>query len=113
MEGHRHVCRERVVGLFPRGHWRFAARDVHRAIRKEEPMARVALVTGGNRGIGASVSKALLAAGYSVAANYAGNDDVAQRFKFETGISVYRWSVADYDACAEGVKKVEAEIGPV
>ncbi len=76
-------------------------------------MTRVALVTGGSRGIGAAVSKALLAAGYKVAANYAGNDEAAQRFKSETGIPVFKWSVADYDACAAGIKQVEAEVGPI
>ena len=76
-------------------------------------MARVALVTGGSRGIGAAISKALKAAGFNVAANYAGNDDAANRFKSETGIPVYKWSVADYDACASGIKKVEAEVGPI
>ena len=76
-------------------------------------MARVALVTGGSRGIGASISKALKEAGYSVAANYAGNDEAAAAFKSETGIPVYKWSVADYDACAEGIAKVEADLGPV
>ena len=76
-------------------------------------MARVALVTGGSRGIGAAVSKGLKAAGYKVAANYAGNDEAAERFKAETGIPVFKWSVADYDACAAGIKQVEAELGPV
>ena len=76
-------------------------------------MARVALVTGGSRGIGAAVSKALQAAGYKVAANYAGNDEAAQTFKSETGIPVFKWSVADYDACAQGIKQVEAEVGPI
>ena len=76
-------------------------------------MARVALVTGGSRGIGAAVSKGLKAAGYTVAANYAGNDEAAERFKAETGIPVFKWSVADYDACAAGIKQVEAELGPV
>jgi acetoacetyl-CoA reductase len=76
-------------------------------------MARVALVTGGTRGIGASVSRALKAAGYKVAASYAGNDEAAEKFKAETGIAVYKWDVSSFDACAEGVKKVEAEIGPV
>ena len=76
-------------------------------------MARVALVTGGSRGIGAAVSKALAAAGYKVAANYAGNDEAAQRFKSESGIPVFKWSVADYDACAAGIAQVEAEVGPV
>ncbi len=76
-------------------------------------MARVALVTGGSRGIGAAISKALKAAGYGVAANYAGNDEAAKAFSAETGIKVYKWSVADYDACVAGVKQVEAELGPV
>jgi acetoacetyl-CoA reductase len=76
-------------------------------------MARVALVTGGTRGIGAAISKALKTAGYKVAASYAGNDDAAEKFKAETGIPVYKWDVASFDACAAGVKKVEAEQGPV
>jgi acetoacetyl-CoA reductase len=76
-------------------------------------MTRVALVTGGSRGIGAAISKALKAAGYKVAANYAGNDEAAKAFSDETGIPVFKWSVADYEACADGVKKVEAEVGPV
>ncbi|WP_439574018.1 beta-ketoacyl-ACP reductase [Phreatobacter sp.] len=76
-------------------------------------MSRVALVTGGSRGIGAAISKALKAAGYKVAANYAGNDEAASAFKAETGIPVFKWSVADYDACAAGIAKVEAELGPV
>jgi len=76
-------------------------------------MARVALVTGGSRGIGASISKALKDAGYNVAANYAGNDEAAAAFKEETGIPVYKWSVADYDACAAGIGQVEADLGPV
>ena len=76
-------------------------------------MSRVALVTGGTRGIGAAISKALKAAGYNVAASYAGNDEAAQKFKAETGISVYKWDVSSYDACVEGLKKVEAELGPV
>jgi len=76
-------------------------------------MSRVAIVTGGSRGIGAAISVALKEAGYSVAANYAGNDEAAARFKDETGIPVYKWSVADYDACVEGIKQVEADLGPV
>ena len=76
-------------------------------------MARVALVTGGTRGIGAAISKALKAAGYKVAASYAGNDAAAEKFKAETGIAVYKWDVSSFDACAEGVKKVEAEVGPI
>jgi len=73
----------------------------------------VALVTGGTRGIGAAISIALKEAGYRVAATYAGNDEAAERFRARSGIAVYKWSVADYDACAAGVKKVEAEIGPI
>jgi acetoacetyl-CoA reductase len=76
-------------------------------------MARVALVTGGSRGIGAAISKALKDAGCKVAASYAGNDEAAKKFKGETGIPVYKWDVGDYDACADGVKKVEAEVGPI
>jgi acetoacetyl-CoA reductase len=76
-------------------------------------MARVALVTGGTRGIGAAISKALKAAGYTVAASYAGNDEAAAKFKAETGIQVYKWDVSSFEACAEGVKKVEAELGPI
>jgi acetoacetyl-CoA reductase len=63
-------------------------------------MARVALVTGGTRGIGAAISKALKAAGYKVAASYAGNDAAAEKFKAETGIPVYKWDVSSFDACA-------------
>ncbi|MGN6772419.1 MAG: acetoacetyl-CoA reductase [Rhizobiaceae bacterium] len=76
-------------------------------------MARTALVTGGSRGIGAAIALALKDAGYKVAANYAGNDEAAQKFKADTGIPVYKWSVADYDACAAGIGKVEADLGPV
>ena len=76
-------------------------------------MARVALVTGGTRGIGAAISKALKGTGYSVAANYAGNDDAANTFKRETGVPVYKWSVADYDACVAGIQQVEADLGPI
>ncbi|SCY84794.1 beta-ketoacyl-ACP reductase [Paracoccus tibetensis] len=76
-------------------------------------MSKVALVTGGSRGIGAAISRALKDAGYTVAANYAGNDDAARAFTEETGIKTYKWSVADYDACKAGVEQVEAELGPV
>lgn len=76
-------------------------------------MARVALVTGGTRGIGAGIAKALKAAGYKVAANYGGNDEAAAKFKAETGIPVYKWDVSSFEACAAGVKAVEAELGPV
>ena len=76
-------------------------------------MGRVALVTGGTRGIGAAISKALKKAGYNVAANYGGNDEAAQKFKGETGIAVYKWDVSSFDACTAGSKKVEADIGPI
>src|SRR5215813_11213939 len=76
-------------------------------------MARVAVVTGGTRGIGAAISKALRAAGYNVAATYAGNDEAAAKFKAETGIAVYKWDVASYEACVAGLKQVEADLGPV
>ena len=76
-------------------------------------MARVALVTGGTRGIGAAISRALKAAGYTVGANYASNDEAAAAFKADTGIPVYKWSVADYDACVEGIAGVEADRGPI
>lgn len=76
-------------------------------------MGRVALVTGGSRGIGAAISKALKAAGYTVAANYGGNDEAAQKFKQETGIPVYKWDVSSFEACSEGIKQVESDLGPV
>ncbi|MEL6478853.1 MAG: acetoacetyl-CoA reductase [Pseudomonadota bacterium] len=76
-------------------------------------MGRVALVTGGSRGIGAAICKALKAAGHSVAANYAGNDEAAAKFKEETGILVYKYSVNDYGACVEGTKQIEADLGPI
>ena len=76
-------------------------------------MARTALVTGGSRGIGAAISKALKAEGYSVAATYAGNDEAAAQFSAQTGISTYKWNVADYEASAAGIAKVEAELGPI
>lgn len=76
-------------------------------------MARIAVVTGGTRGIGGAISKALKEAGYTVAANYAGNDEAAARFKAETGIPVYKWDVSNYEACTAGLAQVEAELGPV
>src|SRR5262249_60240515 len=76
-------------------------------------MGRVAVVTGGTRGIGEAISKALKAAGYTVAANYGGNDEAAQKFTAETGIPVYKWDVSSYESCVEGLKKVEADLGPV
>ena len=76
-------------------------------------MSRVALVTGGSRGIGAAISMALKEAGYKVAATYAGNDEKAAAFTAETGIKTYKWDVADYDACAAGIAQVEGDLGPV
>src|SRR3974377_1050220 len=76
-------------------------------------MARVELVTGGTRGIGAAISKALKTAGYKVRAKYAGTEAAAEKFKAETGIPVYKWDVSSFDACAAGVKKVEADLGPI
>ncbi|MCG6858974.1 MAG: acetoacetyl-CoA reductase [Salaquimonas sp.] len=76
-------------------------------------MSRVAMVTGGTRGIGHAISVALKAAGYKVAANYAGNDEAAAKFREETGIATYKWSVADYEACKAGIAQVEADLGPV
>ena len=76
-------------------------------------MARVAIVTGGTRGIGEAISVALKDMGMSVAANYAGNEERAKAFTDRTGIPAYRWDVADFEACQEGVKKVEADLGEV
>jgi len=76
-------------------------------------MSRVALVTGGTRGIGEAISKALKAAGYKVAASYAGNDAAAAKFTEDTGIPSYKWDVGDYDSCVAGIAKVEADLGPV
>lgn len=76
-------------------------------------MARVAVVSGGTRGIGAAISKALAANGYRVAAVYHGNDAAAATFKAETGIPVYKWNVGDYAACSEGLGRVVADLGPV
>jgi acetoacetyl-CoA reductase len=76
-------------------------------------MGRVALVTGGTRGIGGAISIALRDAGYSVAASFAGNTEAAEAFKADTGIAVYRWDVGDFDACADGIARVVAAHGPV
>ena len=76
-------------------------------------MGRVALVTGGSRGIGAAIAKHLKSEGYAVAATYGGNDEAAAAFTAETGIKTYKWSVGDYEACKAGVAQVEADLGPV
>jgi acetoacetyl-CoA reductase len=74
---------------------------------------RVAVVTGGTRGIGAAISTALKKAGYNVAANYGGNDAVANKFKAETGIPVYRFDVCDFKACEQATKQIAADLGPI
>ncbi len=76
-------------------------------------MARVALVTGGTRGIGAAISRGLKEAGFRVAANYGGNDEAANKFKAESGIPVYKWDVADFEACKAGIAQVESDLGPI
>ena len=76
-------------------------------------MSHTAIVTGGTRGIGAAISVALSEDGHKVAATYAGNDEAAEAFKTETGISVYRFDVADFDQCAESVAKIETDLGPI
>ena len=76
-------------------------------------MERVALITGGTRGIGAAISVALKNDGFKVAATYAGNDEVALKFTSETGIKTYKWNVANYKESVEGIKKIEAELGAI
>jgi acetoacetyl-CoA reductase len=76
-------------------------------------MARVALVSGGTRGIGVAISEALLEAGYRVAATYAGNEVAAKAFRAKTGAAVYRWDAGDFEACAAGIQEVEAAVGPI
>ena len=76
-------------------------------------MGRVALVTGGSRGIGEAISKRLQSEGYTVAATYAGNDEAAAKFTEETGIKTYKWNVGDYESSAAGIAKVEEELGPI
>ena len=76
-------------------------------------MERVALVTGGSRGIGAAISIALKSEGYKVAATYAGNDEAASKFSSETGINTYKWNVANYEESAEGLNQVQADLGPI
>ena len=76
-------------------------------------MSRVAIVTGGTRGIGRAISEAMKEAGHDVAATYAGNDEAAETFKKETGVSVYKFDVGDFAACTDAVAKIEADQGPV
>ena len=76
-------------------------------------MGRVALVTGGSRGIGEAISKKLQADGHTVAATYAGNDEAAAKFTEETGIKTYKWNVADYASSKAGIEQVEADLGPI
>jgi acetoacetyl-CoA reductase len=76
-------------------------------------MARIAVVTGGTRGIGAAVSKALAAAGYRVAATYQGNDEAAAKFSADTGIKTYKWDVSNYESCATGLAQVAKDLGPI
>src|SRR5579872_2937486 len=76
-------------------------------------MARVALVTGGTRGIGAAISSALKATGHKVAANYCGNDAAAAKFKSDTGIPIFKWDVGSFAACTAGIKDVEGALGPI
>jgi acetoacetyl-CoA reductase len=76
-------------------------------------MTRVAVVTGGTRGIGRAICEALRDAGYDVASNYAGNDEAAQKFEAETGLKSYKFDVADYDACQAGIDQIVADKGPV
>jgi acetoacetyl-CoA reductase len=76
-------------------------------------MSRVAIVTGGTRGIGRAISEALKAEGLTVVANYAGNDEKAHAFTAETGIAAYKWDVGDHQACIEGCARVASEVGPI
>ena len=76
-------------------------------------MSHTAIVTGGTRGIGAAISTTLQQAGHKVAATYAGNDEAAQRFHDESGISVYKFDVADFEQCADAVSRIESDFGPV
>jgi acetoacetyl-CoA reductase len=76
-------------------------------------MSRVAVVTGGTRGIGHAISIELKKRGFRVAANYGGNDEAAHRFQAETGIPIFKWDVGSYEACASGLKQVESQLGPI
>lgn len=76
-------------------------------------MARVAVVTGGTRGIGRSIALTLKTKGYQVAANFGGNTEAAEQFQSESGIPVFKWDVGSFEACSEGLAEVEAKLGPV
>ena len=76
-------------------------------------MGRVAVVTGGTRGIGEAISVAMKNKGYRVAATYAGNDAAAQKFQADTGIPVYKFDVGDYDACEKAVGMIQRDLGPI
>lgn len=76
-------------------------------------MARVAVVTGGTRGIGRAISETLKAKGYEVAANFGGNEEAANAFQAETGIQVFKWDVGSFEACSQGLAEVEDKLGPV
>lgn len=75
--------------------------------------SRVAVVTGGTRGIGMAISVALKNAGHKVAANYGGNDDAAKAFTEATGIKAYKWDVGDFKSCQDGIAQVTKDLGPV
>ncbi|MCV0382999.1 MAG: acetoacetyl-CoA reductase [Erythrobacter sp.] len=76
-------------------------------------MGKVAIVTGGTRGIGRAICEALREDGFTVVANYAGNDDAAKKFTDETGIATYKWDVGDHEACIDGCARVTEEVGPI
>src|SRR5262249_38841542 len=76
-------------------------------------MAKVALVTGGTRGIGRAITDRLVKGGFKVAANYAGNGEAAEKCGKDLGISCYKWDVGDYDACAEGIAQITKDVGPI
>jgi len=76
-------------------------------------MSKVAVVTGGTRGIGHAISIELKNQGYRVAANYGGNDEAAHKFQAETGIPTFKWDVGDYEACVAGLKQIESQLGPI
>src|SRR5690606_6484470 len=87
--------------------------DRNRIKRGIDHMARVAIVTGGTRGIGRAICEALQTDGMTVVANYAGNDDKARAFTDETGIAAYRWNVGDHAETLAGCAKVAEEVGPI